>query len=84
MSLIFQDIETAYLDMRGRLRWPLQKFSSLYKAKTEKPTGLVLEFKMWRNFDTKQKSKSLCLIVFDHIVYSERKFLISEVKNGVI
>ena len=35
------------------------------------PTNLVLEFEMWGHFDTKQKSKSLCLIVFDHMVYPD-------------
>ena len=38
--------------------------------------GLVLEFEMWRHFDTKQKSKSFTLC--DCIIYTEPKFLTSK------
>ena len=37
----------------------------IFTYKKSSPVGLVLEFEMWRHFDTKQKSKSFTLFVFD-------------------
>ena len=50
----------------------------IYRNQKSRIAGLVLEFEMWRHFETKiVYFVSLCLIVFVCMVYPDPKFLIS-------
>ena len=80
-----------------QVKWPITPNKSagsvlvveIYRNQKSRIAGLVLEFEMWRHFDTKKETKivyfvSLCLIVIDRMVYPDPKFLIFITKKGLI